>query len=92
MIHGEVLPHIENAYTVVFETFRLLQACGFIPKISKCTLVPSTCIEILGVIVNSISMTVSLPKSKEIQILEMITVTLRMATAAIYIQTDLCAL
>ena len=60
-----------------FEMFRLLQACGFIPKISKCTLVPSPCIEILGVIVNSISMTVSLPKSKELKILDLITLMLR---------------
>ena len=55
----------------------MLQACGLIPKISKCTLVPSTYIKILGVIVNSISITVSLPKTKERKILEVLTLTLR---------------
>ena len=53
-------------------TFSLLQACDFIPKLSKSTLVPSTCIDILGTRVDSVSMVVTLPPKKADKILFLI--------------------
>ena len=50
------------------KTFSLIQDCGFIPKLSKCFF-PKQIVEILGMIINTISMMVYLPSTKEAKIL-----------------------
>ena len=53
----ETLKHTE----IVFDT---LIALGFVPKIPKCSLIPSTRIRHLGFYIDSIKMTVELPQDK----------------------------
>ena len=53
----ETLKHTE----IVFDT---LVALGFVPKIPKCSLIPSTRIRHLGFYIDSSKMTVELPQDK----------------------------
>ena len=54
------------------ETFKLLTSCGFLPNLKKSKLVPSQSVVVLGTVVDSVSMTVYLPKDKEEGILQLI--------------------
>ena len=65
-------PSFKGCLDACVRTYSLLQACGFIPKLSKSTLLPSTCIDILGTRVDSVSVTVTLPPKKSEKILSLI--------------------
>ena len=62
----------ENCLRSCQATYLLLANCGFIPNIKKSRLIPSQIVQILGTIVNSITMTIYLPKDKEISILNLL--------------------
>ena len=64
-------------------TFNLLVSCGFIPNWKKSQLVPSQSITILGFLVNSVTMTISLPESKIRSMLELISGALSNPTMSI---------
>ena len=53
-------------------TYSLLTQCGFIPNLKKSKLVPAQKIEILGVLLDSVNMVVTLPDCKIKQTLDMI--------------------
>ena len=53
-------------------TFKLITSCGFIPNMQKSKLIPSQKIVALGTVIDSVSMTISLPKEKEEGIMELI--------------------
>ena len=62
----------QNCIQACDATFCLLADCGFIPNIKKSKLIPSQIIQILGTIVNSITMMIYLPKEKELSILKLL--------------------
>ena len=51
------------------KTFSLIQDCGFIPKLSKCSLFLRQIMEILGMVINTVTMSVYLLQTKEKKIL-----------------------
>ena len=65
-----------NSYTECHRTcaatYNLLLACGFLPNMSKSMLTPSQCVEILGTVVNSRTMTIYLPTKKEQDMLQLL--------------------
>ena len=62
----------QNCIQACHATFCLLADCGFIPNIKKSKLIPSQIVQILSTIINSITMTIYLPKEKELSILKLL--------------------
>ena len=54
------------------QTFKLPIACGFLPNLKKSKLIPSQKVVVLCTVVDSVSMTVYLPREKEMGILQLI--------------------
>ena len=65
-------------------TYTLLVACGFIPNIAKSSLVPSQQIDILGHIIDSVTMTVHLPPKREKKVLKMFSAMLKSPCISIH--------
>ena len=64
-------------------TYTLLVACGFIPNVAKSSLIPSQQLEILGHLIDSVSMTISLPQKCERKILKLFKSVLKSPTLSI---------
>lgn len=62
----------ENCRQSTRTAANLLQRLGFVVHLEKSQLEPKTCLEILGFVIDSVAMTVSLPAEKKTKILEMI--------------------
>ena len=62
----------DKCLTACKATYSLLVGCGFLPNLKKSKLVPAQKIQILGALVDSVNMTVSLPPHKERDMLSLL--------------------
>ena len=67
--YGECLQACEATYS-------LMVSCGFLPNISKSSLIPKQRLSVLGFILNSAKMTISLDTQKEKHVMELLQLSL----------------